>query len=283
MTINTSSHGCIICSSDTSYYFSKNYPTYPNSPFPDGLKVDYWKCQHCGFVISETHKNMTPEKWSQLNMSWHHYFENNIDAKISNSPPYAEQALAMSMLSVNGIVDLNDALDYAAGYGTLSKFTKKYFNKEIKIFDRYVQSNDNELDYVEEKDLKKYQLVINSAMFEHVLNREGLDEVNNLVAADGVLMLHTVICEKIPADPDWFYLAPMVHTAFHTNKSMTILMQQWDYSSSIYCPHAKCWFLFKKDCSQLKNLENKVDEINKSIRTNYFHYKTGFMDYWKGF
>lgn len=283
MTNNTSIHSCIICSSDTSYYFSKKYPTYPNSPFPEGLKVDYWKCQHCGFVISETHKKMTPEEWSQLNMSWHHYFENNIDAKISNSPPYAEQALAMSMLSVNGIVDLNDALDYAAGYGTLSKFTKKYFNKEIKIFDRYVQSNDDKLDYVEEKDLKNYQLVINSAMFEHVLNREGLDEVNNLVATDGVLMLHTVICERIPADPDWFYLAPMVHTAFHTNKSMTILMEQWDYSSSIYCPHAKCWFLFKKDCSQLKNLENKVDEINKSIRTNYFHYKTGFMDYWKGF
>lgn len=226
---------------------------------------------------------MTPEEWSQLNMSWHHYFENNIDVKVSNSPPYAEQALALSILSKNGILELSDTLDYAAGYGTLSKFIKKYFDKEIKIFDQYVKSNADDLVYVAEKDLKKYQLVINSAMFEHVLNREGLDEVNNLVAVDGVLMLHTVICERIPADPDWFYLAPMVHTAFHTNKSMAILMEQWGYASSIYSPQAKSWFLFKKDYSRLKELESKVAEINKSIRTKYFYYKSGFVDYWKGF
>jgi 2-polyprenyl-3-methyl-5-hydroxy-6-metoxy-1,4-benzoquinol methylase len=279
----TRTNHCIICKSNTNYFFSKNYKTYPNSPFSETLKVDYWKCDVCGFVISKTHQEMTPNQWSTLNTSWHHYFENNLEARITNQPPYADQALALTILSKNNIVDLEDALDYAAGYGTLSKFLTKYFDTNIDIFDRYVRSDDKSLQYIAEEEIKKYRLVINSAMFEHVLNREALNEVNNLVADDGVLMLHTLICEKIPKDPDWFYITPMVHTAFHTNKSMEILMEQWGYAASIYSPQAKSWYLFKKDYPRLKHLEEKSNEINREIQTKYFHYKSGFVDYWKGF
>ena len=120
-------------------------------------------------------------------------------------------------------------------------------------------------------------------MFEHVLEREHLDYVNNLVDSDGVLMLHTVVCENIPANPNWFYITPMVHTAFHTNKSMNILMEQWGYSDSIYSPQAKSWFLFKKDSPVIQDLENKVSHINRELQTKYFFYKNEFMDYWKGF
>ncbi len=274
---------CLICQSNTSYFFSKTYPTYPGSPFEDALKVDYWKCENCGFVISRTHQEMTSDDWSSLNTSWHHHFENNKEARTNNQPPYADQALALKMLSRNNIVDIDDALDYAAGYGTLSRFLSKYFDKNINIFDRYVRSSDENLRYVAEKDIKKYRLVINSAMFEHVLTREALDEVNDLVTDDGVLMLHTLICERIPKDPDWFYIGPMVHTAFHTNRSMSILMQQWGYAASVYSPQAKSWFLLKKDNTRLAGLEARVNEINEEIQARYFHYKAGFVDYWKGF
>jgi hypothetical protein len=279
-------HRCLICEANTHYFFSKEYRAYPDSPFSDALRVDYWKCENCGFVISRTHQEMTTESWSKLNTSWHHYFENDLEAQaaqITNQPPYADQALALMMLSKNKAVDVSDTLDYAAGYGTLSKFLLKYMDTKIKIHDHYVRGDDKNLDYADDADLKKFKLVINSAMFEHILTRDDLNEVNDLVADDGVLMLHTVICERIPSDPNWFYIEPIVHTAFHTNKSMSLLMKQWGYAASIYSPQAKCWFLFKKDCPQLSQLEDMVNRINREIQTRYFFYKADFVDYWKGF
>jgi hypothetical protein len=137
--------------------------------------------------------------------------------------------------------------------------------------------------YVKEGHLQKYKLVINSAMFEHILERKHLDEVNDLVDFDGTLMLHTLVCEKVPTDPNWFYIKPIVHTAFHTNKSMEILMKQWNYVASIYSPQAKSWFLFKKDSPFIYDLEHTIEKINRELQKKYFYYKNGFVDYWKGF
>ncbi len=275
--------GCLICGAPTNYYFSKAYPPYPGCPFERGLNVDYWKCGHCGFVVSRTHQAMAPALWSALNSSWHHHYENHLEDKVSNAPPYAQQALAIAMLHRNGLVDARDSLDYAAGYGSMSKFLAKYFDIETRIFDRYVSDDTGRGRYLAEGDLGRYALVINSAMFEHVLDRACLDEVDRLVADDGVLMLHTVVCETIPADPDWFYLAPMVHTAFHTNTSMQLLMAQWGYAASVYSPAAKSWFLFKDRCAGLARLEGAVQAINRDLRTPFFIHKNGFVDYWKGF
>lgn len=278
-----SNQPCLICSAKTSYYFSKAYPGYTGCPFKNGLKVDYYKCEECGFVLSRTHVEMSDGEWSQLNASWHHYFEQNPEVNTTNQPPYADQALAIKLLCENGIIDATSTLDYAAGYGTMAKILQKYFGINISIYDKYIKDSRSDLTYVDERDLKKYKLVVNSAMFEHVLERSHLDAVNDLVASDGTLMLHTVICENIPSDPGWFYIAPMVHTAFHTNKSMEILMKQWGYAASIYSPQAKSWFLFKKESILIDTLEQRVDSINRELQTKYFHYKTGFMDYWKGF
>lgn len=283
MTSGDQSVHCPICESTQEYYFSKTYPTYPGSPFKDDKTIDYVKCGHCGFVMSRTHAEMGHDEWTALNVSWHHHFEQNIEQRITNQPPYADQSLALWMLEKAGLVDLADCLDYAAGYGTMAKFLRKYFGRDIRIFDKYVVDEQSELTYVDASRLGRYGLVVNSAMFEHVLDREALDEVNRLVADDGVLMLHTVVCETIPRNPDWFYLTPMVHTAFHTNKSMDILMRQWGYSHSLYSPQAKSWFLFKKDHPAIDRLAAVAGDINREIQTQYFFHKAGFVDYWKGF
>jgi hypothetical protein len=89
-----------------------------------------------------------------------------------------------------------------------------------------------------------------------------------------------VVCENIPDDPNWFYFKPPVHSAFHTNKSMGILMEQWNYMSSLYCPSAKTWILFKKEPIDLYGF---MDRINRDFQTDYLYYKKGFVDYWKGF
>lgn len=283
MTNENTHYGCDICNSKMEYFFSKYYDAYEGCPFEKEIKIDYLKCVNCGFVISKTHKEMTVDQWGILNSSWHHNFERDLESRTNNQPPYAEQALAVSLLQRNGLIPQGKILDYAAGYGTLAKTLKKYFNIQIEIFDMYVEDRNSTLMYVDEIQRGASTFVINSAMFEHVINRQGLDEVNNLVSEDGILMIHTLVCEKIPKDPNWFYLNPIVHTAFHTNKSMNILMKQWNYVSSVYSPQAKSWFLFKDGYAKLFDIENSIKEINKEIQKNFFHYKEGFLDYWKGY
>jgi hypothetical protein len=280
---NQENSSCLICGAEASYFFSKNYSSYPGSPFPDGYAVDYLKCIYCGFVISKTHAEMSPDEWGRLNSSWHHHFESSLEDRTNNQPPYSEQALALILLHENKLLDINSVLDYAAGYGSMAKILKKYFKKDISLFDKYVTDVDSNLMYVKHDEIGKYKTVINSAMFEHVLKREHLDAVNDLVDFDGVLMLHTVVCERVPKDPNWFYINPMVHTAFHTNKSMEILMEQWGYAASLYSPQAKSWFLFKDGSPVLDHLHEVSKRINNELQSKYFYYKKGFVDFWKGF
>ncbi len=75
----------------------------------------------------------------------------------------------------------------------------------------------------------------------------------------------------------------MVHTAFHTNKSMEILMEQWGYVASLYSPQAKSWFLFKDESPALDCLHEVSEKINNELQSKYFYYKKGFVDFWKGF
>lgn len=273
---------CLICNAASNYYFSKEYTEAPYNILMEKIGIiDYYKCVNCGFVLSKTHAELDVEAWVELNFKAHTIFENGKDEKdkIVNQPPYADQALMLVVLGKKGIIDITNMLDYAAGYGTLSKFLSSYFNIELPVYDPYVQDADKSK-YISTENLGKYKTVLNSAMFEHILNRVDLDTVNDLVADDGCLILHTLICENIPQNPEWFYLKPPAHTAFHTNKSMGILMEQWGYQSSIYCPKSKSWILLKKDS---ESLEDTIAVINEELQTDYLYYKKGFVDYWKGF
>ena len=271
---------CMICNSKTKYYFSKTYSEHPFDEFMRDIgSVDYYKCSNCGFVFSKTHIDLDPQRWAKLNDQFHHYFEDPKTEKKVNHPPYAEQSIMLMLLGNNRIVDIEDMIDYAAGYGTLSRILEKYFQISLPIFDPYIQDGDNSR-YIGKENLRTYKTVVNSAMFEHVLSRDDLDQVNGLVKSDGCLILHTVVCETVPKDPDWFYLRPPVHTAFHTNKSMAILMDQWGYRSSIYCPRGKCWVLLKR---RTETIKEQISDLNKELQSDWFYYKDGFMDYWKGF
>lgn len=172
---------CIICNSDCNYYFSKTYSESPFDEFVQEIgKVDYYKCNRCGFVISKTHAELDESRWKTLNLLFHHYLENPDNEKKINQPPYAEQAMMLSFLGRNGIINTDSMLDYAAGYGTLSDIMSKYHGRELPIFDPYVQA-DNSGRHIDNVERKTYKTVINSAMFEHVLHREDLDRVNTLV------------------------------------------------------------------------------------------------------
>ena len=271
---------CLICGSATAHYFSK---TYTEPPFADFMReigeVQYHRCPTCGFVLSKTHSELPLDEWARLNQACHHYFENPENERKGNQPPYAEQAMMINLLGRNGVIDTSNMIDYAAGYGTLSRVLEKYYDLRLPIFDPYVQGTEPGR-YIPAANLRAYRTVINSAMFEHVLRRSDLDQVNRLVAGDGCLIVHTVVCEHIPNDPDWFYLRPPVHTAFHTNRSMNILMKEWGYQSSIYSPRGKCWVLLRKNVDSVAPI---CAALNRELQADWFFTKSGFVDYWKGF
>jgi 2-polyprenyl-3-methyl-5-hydroxy-6-metoxy-1,4-benzoquinol methylase len=214
----------------------------------------------------------------------HHYFEKSINEKLNNEskdkthqPPYLQQTIMIKILQENNIIQKKPILDYASGYGTLHNILEKYFSINSLIFDPYIRDKSEK--YISKEDLGKYKTVLNSAMFEHIRSRQDINNVNSLVDEDGCFILHTLVCENVPCDNNWFYLTP-VHCAFHTNRSMQILMEQWNYKSSIYCPSSKCWVLLKNERVGIKD---KIIKINKEFQENYLFYKKGFVDYWKGF
>ncbi len=241
-------------------------------------QFDYYKCSNCGFTLSKTHIEMSFQQWIKLNSEFHHFIESSKD--LINQPPYLEQAFVLKILQYHNIISLESAIDYAGGYGTLSKILMRYFNINLNVFDPFINNKDNSIKYIDKDSLGKYKTLFNSALFEHLFTRKDFDEINNLVDNDGCMILHTVICENIPKDANWFYMEPPVHCAFHTNKSMSILMKQWGFVSSLYSPSAKFWVLFKKEP---KDVEEKIQEINRLFQIESLIYKKGFVDYWKGF
>jgi hypothetical protein len=273
---------CLICGSISQPYFKKHFD---QTKFYDQLSMEYRKCSHCGFVHSETLQRMEKSKWVSLNKTCHVAFEEQLELRIVNQPPYAEMGMILKILIENGLIRSDRILDYAAGYGTLAQVLGSYFDVQIDCYDPYVtnEAAPNSVKYVSNVEAGSSTCVINSAMFEHVLTRHDLDVVNNCVSDDGVFMLHTLICENVPADPNWFYLAPIVHSAFHTNKSMEILMGQWGYSDALYSPAAKSWFLFKQDSPQTQRLSENIQKINDEFQCELLFHKKGFVDYWKGF
>ena len=275
---------CIICNSKSKYYFSKTYNEEPFKTFMNPIgEVKYYKCTNCGFTMSKTHHELSLELWEKLNLDYHTHMEEvnkQSKGKGRNPPPYFEIAFMLNVLSKNTIIDANDMLDFAGGYGTLSNILNKYFSIDLPVYDPFVQNNDRNI-YIQKSSLRKYNTIINSALFEHVTSRKPLDEINNLVNDDGCMIIHTVIAENIPNNEDWFYIRRIpVHCAFHTNRSMEILMEQWGYIASLYCPTAKSWILFKKVSPDIEDL---VGLINIEFQTEYLVYKKGFVDYWKGF
>jgi len=219
---------------------------------------------------------MDEKSWEELNRTYHTDFDDPNIVNSANSPPYLMQAAMLDVLLKNKLVKPDEWLDWGSGYGRFAGILEKYFSINIYNYDKYMPPQKNFLSEREVSD-RKYSVVINSAVFEHVTDRRYLDEISALVSDDGCLIFHTVVCETVPQDPDWFYLLP-VHCAFHTNKSMGILMEQWGYACSIYCPTSKMWILFKK---KPQKVEEAVNLINIEFQTDFLHFKTGFVDYWK--
>jgi hypothetical protein len=264
---------CVICENKMSFFFSKKFNSF-------GLKtVDYWRCDNCGFCMSKTHADMTDTEWQVLNYEYHATYQG---AECNTDDPLwierlETQATVLNDAAEIGFLNENGRwLDYACGDGKLSELLKVK-NRSLLKYDRYMP---NSADYLDDNAInnKSFDFVITTSVFEHFTLRKQFDSVETLVSDSGVLGLHTLVCENIPCDSSWFYLLP-VHCAFHTNKSMSLLFEQWGYISSVYNVEARLWFWFKQNNSE--EIEKLVEFANKRTNKPNYIFKNGFVDYWK--
>jgi hypothetical protein len=265
---------CLICGAPMSFFFAGQFPAL-------GLdRVEYWRCDNCGFVISKTHVEMDPATWERVNYAWHASYQGkkeddrdpNWINRINNQALVLHDLWQMQLLN-----DKGRWLDYACGDAKLSRTLGTRYHLPLLNYERYMPHRE---DFLDVRDLVPggFDLVITTGVFEHLTRREQFDGVEALVSKAGVLGTHTLVCENVPADPTWFYLNP-VHCAFHTNKSMEILFRQWGYTCSIYNVEAQLWLWFQTDPHEV---DAAIRRANDRAQGPFYVYKEGFVDYWKG-
>lgn len=253
-----------------SFYFTKYFDVC------DLTQVDYWKCPKCGFCASKTHFDMTDNEWEKLNDTFHsenHFAEDN---PYNRNQRYFNQSLMLSLMVKQNLIKNDKWIDWGCGIGAVALLLKDYFDLNLLTYDKYFTPQVNSI-CTDELKTRSFDLVVNTAVFEHVRDRDTLDEIESYVRETGCFAIHTLVPEVVPKDPDWMYLLP-VHCAFHTNKSMEILMNDWNYKCSVYNEHSKMWVLFRENVAAIKS---GVDKLNKSLGWEYLHFKEGFMNYWK--
>lgn len=260
---------CIICNSQMSFYFSKHFALYELED------VEYWVCPSCGFAASKTHFDMNDEQWADLNSSFHKTHNNRLDNPFNRFQRYFNQALMLHLMKRYDVIHEGEWLDWGCGLGNLSIQLAEHFNIHLLNYDKFVKP---EINSIREEELTRrgYNLVVSTAVFEHLRSRDTFDEIESYVSDNQCLAVHTLVRGEIPKDPSWMYLLP-VHCSFHTNRSMQILMDNWGYHCSVYNEQAKLWIMFKQspDC-----VSEKVSKLNTALGWEYLHYSQGFMDYW---
>ena len=266
---------CIICGSDARFSFAKRFDTHRLGT------VDYWRCEACGFTQSRTHADMTGATWEALNAASHAAYQGT-DAD-PGDPRWRTrleaQARVLDDAASHGLLDAEGRwLDYACGDGKLADGLANNHGRTLLKYDRYMGRATG---YLREGALAPggFDLVITTSVFEHLMHRADFDAIHGLVSPSGVLGIHTLVCETVPDDPSWFYLVP-VHCAFHTNRSMQVLFEQWGYTCSVYSVAAQLWLWFRTDPAAIEHIVSGAN-ARAEDQPKYL-FKRGFVDYWKG-
>jgi hypothetical protein len=264
---------CLICCSGMTWSFAKDFHGFGLS------RVEYWRCGACGFVISKTHAEMSAEEWEEHNRHCHGAYQatdSNPDdprwqARLRSQARVLNDCIRLGLLRADG-----NRVDYACGDGKLSDLVATYGHR-LQKYDKYMSRES--AGYLADDELRSglFDFVITTSVFEHLSSRADFDAINALVGRKGVMGVHTLVCERVPEDPSWFYLQPP-HCAFHTNASMSLLFRQWGYKASIYNVDAQLW-LWVRDDAGIRSIVEYANARGEGHCA--YHFKEGFMDYWK--
>ncbi len=264
---------CCICESPLEFFLTKEFNEF-------GLdEVDYLKCPRCGFVLSETHAQLSTGEWEKLNEAYHAQFLGK-DAN-ADDPRWLTrldaQARFIARAQRQGLIAQERPwLDFACGDGKLSDRLQAHHGLALAKYERYALAGATSDDYLGEEELRPggFDFVITTSVFEHLFLRRDFDRIDSLVSRTGVMGLHTLVREAIPQDPTWFYFLP-VHCAFHTNASMQLLLEQWGYRHSVYDVESRLWLCFRE------TPQAQLEYAARHDPAGPFLHKSGFVDYWK--
>lgn len=264
---------CIICNTPTAPFMRKHFEQFALGD------IDYDQCPTCGFVLSRTHYELSDAAWETLNNQWVSTYQGTDENP--EDPRWLErfeaQSLVIGDIARLGLLPKGRWVDYGAGDG---KLVTKLKNEQGLTVEKYEHSSNPAKGYLGINDLKpkQFSVVMHTAVMEHLRFRTQLDTIFNLLTDDGVMVLHTLVPEKIPQDPNWFYLLS-VHCSFYTNKAMQLLFEQNRYTCSIYNVPSRLWFWFKQPASTIRPIIEKANARGDEATQYIFAEK--FVDYWK--
>lgn len=256
---------CFVCSGEMRPFMEKNF----------GMKhldaCEYVRCENCGLVVAKTLYDMPHETWGALNHECHAAYQNTDSLDVD--PHWLErlkaQAKVLAELANIGVIDKSArAVDYGAGDGKLSYMCKPWLMK----FDEYMaRPNEN---YLTAEELKpaSFDFVITCSVFEHLIGAADVEKIFALLKPDGIMALHTLICDEVPKDPNWFYLQP-VHCTFWTNAAMKKIFKQYKFSACAYNVESRLWFMFRERGAFLKTCAG--------TSSGTWIFANNFVDYWK--
>ena len=260
---------CFVCSHRMEKYFTKNW-----EGFPEG---EFFRCPNCGITVNKTLYEMDKEDWELFNRECHTY--QGADGNTAD-PRWIErleaQANVFSELFREGIFEHHARLvDYGCGDAKLSKYFASRINdnnEQIQNYDKFMGLDG----YLDDLDMQKgnFDAVITCSVFEHLLGGEDVKEIFSYLSPKGVFCMHTLVCETVPQDSDWFYLFPP-HCTLWTNKSMQIIFEKYGFLGCGYHTAAKMWFFFRNE-QQFNKLKEQAENF-----TGKWVFSADFVDYWK--
>lgn len=257
---------CFVCGGDMSPFMKKSF----------ALKYldtcEYVRCENCGLVVAKTLYEMPRAQWEALNHECHAAYQHT-DA-LAIDPRWLErlhaQAEILARLINIGVLEKSArAVDYGAGDGKLSDYlAEKISAPRLLKFDAYMGDEN----YLPPENLTPatFDFVITCSVFEHLLGADDVEKIFALLKDDGIAALHTLVCEEIPRDPNWFYLQP-VHATFWTNAAMKKTFRRYGFKGCAYHVESRLWLMFRDEQKFLRLKNSAAD----------FVFADDFIDYWK--
>ena len=234
-------------------------------------------------VVSKTLYEMSHEEWSAFNYSAHKDYFSGVIKHEELDPKWLKrldlQANLFAELLEFEVLRYNwRTIDYGAGDGKLAdRINTKQGKIWLKKFDEYMKPLDENYLSPEEVVKEGFDFLVSSSVFEHLLgNRGDVEKVIGLVKPNGIMALHTLICEEVPQDSEWYYLLPVpVHCTLWTNKAMKIIYEKSEFIGCSYNVEGQMWIFFRnfEAWNKLKTCENKL--------SGTWILSENFVDYWK--
>lgn len=266
---------CFVCGSEMKDYFRKKM-------LPEMPEWNYMRCENCGLVLCQTVYEMSDDEWKRINDGCGEKFGHDEDP---DDPRWVErlncQAKLFAGLAEQGVWEPKMRfVDYGCGDGKLSDYVHDELNvhsgsHKLLKYEKFIRPEGGN-DYLRDEDMKpgSFDMVVSCSVFEHLLGRPDVDEIIGLLNDKGTLCMHTLVCEEVPRDPDWFYLLGG-HCTLWTNKSVALLFEQYGFAGCAYHVEGRMWFFFKNR-ERFEQLRNKAPSI-----PGEWVFSDKFVDYWK--